>query len=223
MRKMKLFSVVQLRVPIMAVVATIAIAGLIHFYQQFLLHPSYGGRALTGFLMLSLLGIALIVPYLWSDWLQRRQIKYFEVALVVVLGPAAVLRFNQGKIFQAVLDGTIALVGLLAILPRLLGPKKMRARETVHKTAEDAGNEQKPFAIRETGGRYFGMLLIWLIAMEMSFSHIKGHIPFWYRAAFVLPALWLAWESIFQFSKGIRDLRSAKATIRDVNDKGGRA
>jgi hypothetical protein len=48
MRKMKLPNVTQYRVQIMAAIAIGVIAGLVHFYEQFLLHPSYGGTALLG-------------------------------------------------------------------------------------------------------------------------------------------------------------------------------
>ena len=213
----------QIRVPIMAVIAIAVTVGLIHFYQQFLVHPDNGGSALTGFLMISLMSIALIVPYLWSDWLLSRRIKYFEVVVVVVLAPAAFLRFNQGKVFQAVLNGVIALVALIAILPRLFGPGNVRTQQEHEITAEADGDQQSPLAIRATGGRYFGLLLIWLVVMEISFSHAKGPIPFWLKALFILPALWLTWESILRFFEGLRHLRNAKTAIRNANETGGRA
>jgi hypothetical protein len=213
----------RIRAPIVIVIAIVEIAGLIYFYDQYLHRPTHGVGALIGFLMLSLMTIALIVPYLWSDWLLGRQIKYFDVVIVVVLAPAALLRFNQGKVFQAVLNGVIALVVLIAILPRLLGPGNLPAQEKGEMTVETAENQQSPLAIRPTGGRYFGLLLIWLVVMEISFSHAEGPIPFWLKALFMLPALWLTWESILRFSEGMKDLRSTKATVRKANESGGRA
>ncbi|HEY1647242.1 MAG TPA: hypothetical protein VGF96_04615 [Terracidiphilus sp.] len=207
----------------MVAIAVGEIAGLLYFREQFLRHPSYGERALTGFLILSLMSIALIVPYLWSDWLLQRQIKYFEVVLVVVLGPATFLKFHQGKEFQAILNGMIALVALTAILPRLFGSERMPSRGADRRIAEDSRNESSPFAARNLGGRYFGMLLVWLVATELSFSHTTAPISFSIKALFALPALWLAWESLFQFSEGMRDRRSAKAAGRKANTQRGRA
>jgi hypothetical protein len=191
----------KLRIPIVIAIVIGEIAGLTYFYEHFLLSPSNGRRALSGFLMLSLMGTALIVAYLWSDWLLRRHIKYFEVALVVILGPSAVQRFSRGKPFQGILDGVICLIGLIAILPRLFRPAGTDVRETDPRTAETLNEKRISVPSRRLSARYFGMLLIWLIAVDLSTSHVTTPIPFWIETAFALPAIWFAWEVVFYLFK----------------------
>jgi hypothetical protein len=193
------------RISIMTAIAIGAVSGLAYFYVRCLLNPFHDRRALNGFLLLSLMGIALIVPYLWSDWLLRRHVKYFEVAYVVILGPGAVFQFGHDKPLQGILSGVISLTGLIALLPRLLRPVKIDGRETDTRTTETNYDKQNSVPSRRLSARYFGMLLIWLVSVELSTSHIKGPIPLWIKAAFALPAFWLAWKMVFSLFKSRSD------------------
>ena len=217
---MKLPSIAKIRIPITIAIAIGEIAALIYFYEKFMLHPAYGGRALIGFLLLSLMSIGLIVPYLWNDWLQRRGIQYFEVVIVVALGPGSVISFTHGNLFRGILSATISLVCMIAILPRLLRPVSIHGREINTRTTEAEGNNPSQRTIHRPAGKYFGMLLIWFIFVELSSSHVKGPIPFWIMTLYVLPAIWLVWQVIYQLFKSATDSHAAK---RASIDQGGRA
>jgi hypothetical protein len=198
-------SIAKLRISIVTAIAVGVVSGVAYFYERSLLNPSHDRRALHGFLMLSLMGIALIVPYLWSDWLLRRHVKYFEVAFVVILGPGAVFQFSHDKPLQGILSGVISLTGLIAILPRLLRPVKIDGLETDTRTTVTDYDKQSSVPSRRQSARYFGMLLIWLVTVELSTSHIRGPIPLWIKVAFALPALWLVWKMVFPLSKSRSD------------------
>jgi hypothetical protein len=197
----KLTGVAQYRIQIMAAIAIGVIAGLIHFYQQFLLHPSYGETALHGFLTLSFLGIALITPYLWNDWLQQRGIEYFQVFVVVVLGFGAFHWFSRNNPMRAVLDLTIFLLVLIVILAKLL--RSTRTPKQVINPAVIQTEDSKPSSgpRPRPSAKYFGLLLIWLMAVALFSSHVSGPIPVWVKTIYVLPAVWLGCQVIFHLFK----------------------
>jgi len=204
-------SVAQFRVPIIVAIAIGEIAGLAYFYQKSLLHPSYGTRALIGFLMLSLMGIALIVPYLWSDWLLRHQINYFEIAAVVILGPSAIREFNMGSIFKGALDAVICLIFLIAMLPALLGHPELDIRRSVHQKSAPRESKKESEISQTSGGKYFGMLVVWLICIALVLR-MNMPVPFWIEIAILLPAVWLVWLSFIAFRSRLTEVRHKNAT-----------
>jgi hypothetical protein len=210
MNEMELPAIVRYRIPTVIAMAIGEVAGLIYFYEKFLLHPSYGGRAFIGFLLLCLMGSGLIVPYLWNDWLERRQIRYFGVVIVAILGPAAVTQFMHGKPYTAALNAAIALLVMLSILPRLLRTPSTEEVVTRCRTTRAEGDHSCVAEKPMRDAKYAGMLLSWLIISGWLWSHAKGPIPVWIKSLFLLPALWLASLMIFHFLKRARDTRNAR-------------
>jgi hypothetical protein len=207
----------------MVAIAIGVFAGLIHFYEQLLLHPTYGGRALNGFLLLSAIVIGLIVPYLWSDWLQRRGIQYFEVFVVIVLGLGAVSSFTHGRPYRGTLSAVISLMGTIAILPRLFRSVNKYRGATNHRTIEAEVDKPSQQTGPRQSARYFGMLIVWFIFMELCWSQVKGPIPTWILTVYLLPMVWLAWKVIFHLFKRATDSSDANLSIKSSYNKGGRA
>jgi len=211
---MKLPNVTQYRVQIMAAIAIGVIAGLVHFYEQFLLHPSYGGTALHGFLTLSFLGIALITPYLWNDWLQQRGIEYFQVFVVVVLGFGTAHWFSRNNPMRAILDLTICLLVLIVILAKLLRSTRTRKQGINPAITQTEDNQPSSGARPRLSARYFGLLLLWLMAVALFSAHTSGPIPAWIKTFYVLPAVWLGCQVIFHLK---RERDSRDASTKSVN------
>jgi len=193
-------------------------AGLIYFHQRSLLHPFSGTSPLLAFLTLSYLAISLITPYLWKDWLEKHDIEYFQVVVVVVLGYGAFHWFGRNPV-KAILDAIICLVSLL---PMLLQPLR-RAKAHLKKrdqvvtagSIQTAESKRGPDSQRRISAKYFGLLLLWLMAVELSSSHIGSPIPMWIKAIYVLPAAWLGSQSIFHLFK--RETDSHDASTNSTN------
>jgi hypothetical protein len=135
-------SISQLRVPILAALATVEIAGVAYFYRRAVLDPHHSGSALTGFLKFSLMSIALIVPYLWQDWLKSRGIRYFEVFAFVVFGISSIIQYSHVQLWRTILSASLATLILVALLPRLLRPVGAERRQSNLRTAEKKGKSE---------------------------------------------------------------------------------
>jgi hypothetical protein len=129
----------QLRIRILIALAIGEIAGVAYFSWRAQLNPLHGGAALSGFLKLSLMSIALVASYLWQDWFSRRGIRYFEVCAVIVLGAASIVRPRQMQAWQVVLNACLAALFLIAMLPRLFRPASAEKEQSKLRIAEPRG------------------------------------------------------------------------------------
>jgi hypothetical protein len=110
MRKMKLSTIAEIRIPILLAMAVGETVGL------FL---CYGHRSFGPFLILSLWAIFLAISLLWIDWIRRRGVPYYNVFSTIMFGFFALGSWVTGEHIFALLFAGMSLLGLISI-PRKL-------------------------------------------------------------------------------------------------------
>ncbi len=221
-------SVQQFRVPLVAALATAELVGLVYFYRWSVSHSANDGRRVSAFLTLSCLTTGLVLAYLWSDWLEKRNIHYFEIVCVLALGFGANPRFTHGDLLRSVLNGSIASIFLIAILPRLFrlptGPhRRVQRKPSDSGTRQSRENQIGSSPTHKRVGRYVGMLLLWVLVLDWLWTRARSPVPLWLKSLSILPAVWLMLQPVILRLREQSANRGLHLAGNDENKNGGRA
>jgi hypothetical protein len=225
---MRSLSVQQFRVPLVAVLATAELVGLVCFYRWSVFHSANDGKRFSAILILSCLTTGLVVAYLWSDWLEKRNIHYFEIVVILALGFGANPRFTHGDLLRSVLNGSIASIFLIAILPRLFrlpgAPQRRVQRKSDAPRANQSGENQIELSpTHKRVGRYVGILLLWVLVLDWLWNRARSPVPLWLKSISILPAVWLMLQPVILRLQEQSASRGLHLADSDEKQSGGRA
>jgi hypothetical protein len=209
MRKMKLPSIPAIRIPILVVLAACEIAGIAYFHSRLVHHQSHGQRDFAEFIALSVMGIVLIVPLLWIDWIRRRGIRYFQVFLVSLCVISFLDAWNNGQEAYLRIWAGFLFVGLVLMSIKMLRPVGKEQQEANLAAIKSGSKELSPVA------KYTVLLITWFTLMAWAWSQPQDAIPLWIEILLAPPTLWFAWRLTFHLLKMKRttadaDLRSER-------------
>jgi len=197
MRNMKLpsISASAIRIPILVTLAACEIAGIAYFYLRLAHHQAHGQRDITGFIALSAMGIVLIVPVLWIDWIRRRGVRYFQVFLISLCVISLFDAWNNGQMAYLRIWAGFLFVGLVLMSIKLLRPVGKEQQEANLAAIKSGSKELSPVA------KYTVLLITWFTLMAWSWSQPQDAIPWWIEILLAPPTLWFAWRLTFYLLK----------------------
>jgi hypothetical protein len=192
---MKLPSISAMRIPILVALAACEIAGILYFYARLVHHQAHGQRYFSEFIALSAMGIVLIVPVLWIDWIRRRGIRYLQVFLVSLCVISFFDAWNNGQTAYLRIWAGFLFVGVVLMSIKLLRPVGKEQQEANLAAIKSGSKELSPVA------KYTVLLITWFTLMAWSWSQPPDAIPWWIEILLAPPTLWFAWRLAFHLLK----------------------
>jgi hypothetical protein len=178
MKEMQLSNKTEIRISILLALAIAETVGLLHFYGQ----PTF-----TLFIASSLMGIILIVPLLWIEWMQRRGISYFHVFIAIGICVLAIRCWNEGGVFYRLAGLGLALLFAIRILRRMLHHVDVDQQEMYLKAI---GAEDKRL------GSITGSTAGLVISIFLTLGIGSGHASVLWAVPLAIPISWFTWRLI---------------------------